>query len=119
MEFKERYGTINDSWSRVLIESDWNLKEFFEPSFMRSDAVLIESDWNLKYSSACFAGYGTAVLIESDWNLKQLLTLGLSSVSFRINRIRLEFKVQHDVAGLERRSVLIESDWNLKGNRKH
>ena len=32
----------------------------------------------------------------------------------RINRIRLEFKVQHDVAGLERRSVLIESDWNLK-----
>ena len=26
----------------------------------------------------------------------------------------MEFKVQHDVAGLERRSVLIESDWNLK-----
>ena len=39
----------------VLIESDWNLKVFFEPMIRTVRiAVLIESDWNLKSLSYDF-----------------------------------------------------------------
>ena len=33
---------------KVLIESDWNLKQIFNEKFTEEDLVLIESDWNLK-----------------------------------------------------------------------
>ena len=55
------------------------------------------------------------VLIESDWNLKQKALHCTSTQRVRINRIRLEFKVDElaKTYGCSR-SVLIESDWNLK-----
>ena len=34
--------------SRVLIESDWNLKKTAASDFESPEWVLIESDWNLK-----------------------------------------------------------------------
>ena len=34
---------------RVLIESDWNLKQTNETKRKGEKKVLIESDWNLKY----------------------------------------------------------------------
>ena len=36
---------------------------------------------------------------------------------YRINRIRLEFKVVHIALAEEAAVVLIESDWNLKMNK--
>ena len=76
---------------KVLIESDWNLKEIVLSTVSLSNNVLIESDWNLKWK---------AFRMKRTW-------LG-------INRIRLEFKAAcHD--GINTHEfVLIESDWNLK-----
>ena len=76
----------------VLIESDWNLKEGEESGNLGRKRVLIESDWNLK-----------------SYRLPQQLS------SLRINRIRLEFKVNSAVfPNATQLTVLIESDWNLK-----
>ena len=99
----------------VLIESDWNLKQFGggynppvpdrinrirlefkvscpEPMLVDWELVLIESDWNLKFSIWLSEFFFNPVLIESDWNLKQ----------------------QKDRGVLDTEVVLIESDWNLK-----
>ena len=40
------------------------------PKNMNSSRVLIESDWNLKYNDADVRSVHMDVLIESDWNLK-------------------------------------------------
>ena len=37
-----------------------------------TDKVLIESDWNLKENQQVTQKNDTGVLIESDWNLKQI-----------------------------------------------
>ena len=53
--------------------------------------VLIESDWNLKNAASTIPLRPFHVLIESDWNLKPN---GIRPVEqdAGINRIRLEFK---------------------------
>ena len=38
---------------------------------IQNTRVLIESDWNLKDDSLIFSDSADVVLIESDWNLKQ------------------------------------------------
>ena len=57
------------------------------------------------------------VLIESDWNLNVLISLRLHDPEgvYRINRIRLEFKVRVSEQSRQQKhhAVLIESDWNL------
>ena len=75
--------------------------------------VLIESDWNLKDKCCRHSGSKSRVLIESDWNLKFLIPVASSS-SVSINRIRLEFKGRPNLRRVTGRPVLIESDWNLK-----
>ena len=55
-----------------------------------------------------------SVLIESDWNLKQIKQLLCALFLNRINRIRLEFKVENGIPLSDNLTVLIESDWNLK-----
>ena len=76
--------------------------------------VLIESDWNLKEIRTAQDGLTIAVLIESDWNLK-IKTFKMQKTLIGINRIRLEFKVHaRRRQMLLRTRVLIESDWNLK-----
>ena len=98
----------------VLIESDWNLKTIETLQLLAAALVLIESDWNLKHSTRARAQGDTDVLIESDWNLK-LITAAICSASlYRINRIRLEFKVLSLLHIHPCCMVLIESDWNLK-----
>ena len=60
-------------------------------------------------------------LIESDWNLKTGKGIKRRMPIWRINRIRLEFKVD-DGEGYDTTTAsgLIESDWNLKNNKmKH
>ena len=54
------------------------------------------------------------VLIESDWNLKKRINYSDQIVRLRINRIRLEFKVNNARVQCGFCHVLIESDWNLK-----
>ena len=54
------------------------------------------------------------VLIESDWNLKKKSIKNKPLRMYRINRIRLEFKVYGAIKKEDRGPVLIESDWNLK-----
>ena len=54
------------------------------------------------------------VLIESDWNLKKFYYLVCPVEYDRINRIRLEFKVDVTSDNARMIVVLIESDWNLK-----
>ena len=55
------------------------------------------------------------VLIESDWNLKKKGDRITASLTFSINRIRLEFKAAPAVLSASANAVvLIESDWNLK-----
>ena len=49
LEFKERWVARSQGYVKVLIESDWNLKESEVLCFlMNCLSVLIESDWNLK-----------------------------------------------------------------------
>ena len=97
-----------------LIESDWNLKyvariksvasarinrirlEFKVPALKRKIIFfhgLIESDWNLKFVVTTRPSKSFVGLIESDWNLKYLITTTTDVLNIRINRIRLEFKV--------------------------
>ena len=98
--------------------------------------VLIESDWNLKWKYQDANGNWHMVLIESDWNLKQEGENAIQMALRRINRIRLEFKVNvsRRILGMDHginrirlefkvlrrfilmldNFVLIESDWNLK-----
>ena len=115
LEFKVDQVTVVTHPSEVLIESDWNLKEFVVrlgscgrnginrirlefkavPHFVIYGVhavVLIESDWNLKMVHLGMRLPENLVLIESDWNLKRTTTC--------------------DYCGSE--LVLIESDWNLK-----
>ena len=71
MEFKDRQGQYNNRMAgKVLIESDWNLKESAKGMVLKSKDVLIESDWNLKMTQVNRIRVIDAVLIESDWNLK-------------------------------------------------
>ena len=56
--------------TRVLIESDWNLKYGYEKVIDEIGPVLIESDWNLKDAGLQKEKGRRYVLIESDWNLK-------------------------------------------------
>ena len=55
---------------KVLIESDWNLKNVSRQLSLQYQFVLIESDWNLKYHHSGSQLIPVRVLIESDWNLK-------------------------------------------------
>ena len=48
MEFKDRRTLDLNYALKVLIESDWNLKEAYAMTPPVEEAVLIESDWNLK-----------------------------------------------------------------------
>ena len=70
MEFKVLRLTCYCRRTRVLIESDWNLKSGRRS--LRSGVywVLIESDWNLKVTAVAVTAVPVTVLIESDWNLK-------------------------------------------------
>ena len=94
MEFKgDDHFPIHSSYERVLIESDWNLKQITAFSCERCGSVLIESDWNLKYLNTAYK----------------------HTILHRINRIRLEFKVNGKSSKQKKaEKVLIESDWNLK-----
>ena len=76
--------------------------------------VLIESDWNLKHFESEIVAFIVIVLIESDWNLKCQSWHAVERKKKRINRIRLEFKVNVHVYRFVCIFVLIESDWNLK-----
>ena len=72
MEFKDHQQINTDTFPiRVLIESDWNLKQYTPEELKAVGEVLIESDWNLKLYQPFQATSNTSVLIESDWNLKQ------------------------------------------------
>ena len=67
----------------VIVENDLDL----------SALVLIESDWNLKVWFQTMVHWRFSVLIESDWNLKVTYSGADGVPSVCINRIRLEFKV--------------------------
>ena len=54
--------------------------------------VLIESDWNLKEEGSVRTCQINMVLIESDWNLKFTQRSNRLSKNICINRIILEFK---------------------------
>ena len=69
---------------------------------MDTSRVLIESDWNLKIMDVLFAYLGVVVLIESDWNLKRVDAIKLPADFACINRIRLEFK-ENDRAAADHR----------------
>ena len=88
---------INEEWANrhmmVLIESDWNLKSLPYLPHLMTEIVLIESDWNLKYKYNVADSTEDWILIESDWNLKVIETEEPPVVVASINRIRLEFKV--------------------------
>ena len=93
LEFKDNTTGFLARNPMVLIESDWNLKFRLCSRIFRKLLVLIESDWNLKVF--VITGNETTlkqVLIESDWNLKFIFFHVMLLPSFRINRIRLEFK---------------------------
>ena len=81
------------------------------------ESVLIESDWNLKKERRKTRSDTRSVLIESDWNLKKFYYLVCPVEYDRINRIRLEFKVDVTSDNARMIVVLIESDWNLKMNK--
>ena len=53
LEFKEKGVLHSKNLWRVLIESDWNLKQTWKDVFASRLNVLIESDWNLKFFIAC------------------------------------------------------------------
>ena len=97
LEFKADKWEDRIESVQVLIESDWNLKskEYAYPASLFS--VLIESDWNLKGKRKWKPLSWKAVLIESDWNLKYVWTTLQVLYIHSINRIRLEFKVNHPV----------------------
>ncbi len=103
----------------VLIESDWNLKEFgFEAQQVYISSInRIRLEFKEKWSHRS-EPLRYPVLIESDWNLKIYTTKHTASKSQSINRIRLEFKVVKHENTVYLLCVLIESDWNLKGIRK-
>ena len=118
--------------NRIRLE----FKGYDETQDMINHIVLIESDWNLKFHPNTEPVRSVPVLIESDWNLKNFWFLKSSDMIFRINRIRLEFKVVTHLKGVQGLvginrirlefkvfdiefiryvlRVLIESDWNLK-----
>ena len=77
---------------RVLIESDWNLKDPRGACAVSAELVLIESDWNLKWEDTKLKTSADTVLIESDWNLKRDIELSTIAGAGSINKIRLEFK---------------------------
>ena len=115
MEFKEApwpvYSVTGFRINRIRLE--FKVRQCI--SLLIPSRVLIESDWNLKDERIWVQGEGAAVLIESDWNLKKNLFCILKIVVPCINRIRLEFKViDIDIAATIIATVLIESDWNLK-----
>ena len=51
LEFKDLSHVAPSLQSRVLIESDWNLKQTRLDIVYNKVSVLIESDWNLKDAS--------------------------------------------------------------------
>ena len=116
MEFKdwEHLNALNSS--RVLIESDWNLKYVWTTLQVHYIHSINRIRLEFKVNKTVVNLFWTfLVLIESDWNLKQievLVKMGLTG----INRIRLEFKVSSTGSLRSGRRVLIESDWNLKVN---
>ena len=73
LEFKANPYALNNALIPVLIESDWNLKGTLQVIRKLRNTVLIESDWNLKFAYTCLVGCSV----------------------YRINRIRLEFKVDN------------------------
>ena len=76
----------------VLIESDWNLKEFKSISYALHMAVLIESDWNLKVVDMSNATAGLQGINKIRLEFKDLWYKQHRGCNDRINRIRLEFK---------------------------
>ena len=98
----------------ILIESKWNLKHIYKPSFFYFVFILIESKWNLKDAHLHCCNLDFFILIESKWNLKRYL---IGNDKFRA-KILIESKWNlKDKAleyGLIDRIILIESKWNLK-----
>ena len=76
--------------------------------------VLIESDWNLKTYTEPSADDMTFCINRIRLEFKVFKSAFVWSRSFSINRIRLEFKVRSMFFSFSAYSVLIESDWNLK-----
>ena len=76
--------------------------------------VLIESDWNLKEDSGTHSDFRLRRINRIRLEFKGNYLASFLKKQHSINRIRLEFKGQCRVQGFKRCLVLIESDWNLK-----
>ena len=82
--------SLNTGINRIRLEFKEDHSCFLATKTAR---VLIESDWNLKDSHSETHPNHRAVLIESDWNLKEAVKFkDLLPILTGINRIRLEFK---------------------------
>ena len=101
---------------RVLIESDWNLKDFVNQIVEEAIKVLIESDWNLKTIIALYACCKSYRINRIRLEFKATMARKSSPEISGINRIRLEFKGRLDAPDTAPDLVLIESDWNLKSS---
>ena len=76
--------------------------------------VLIESDWNLKDTKDCIIVVPAVSINRIRLEFKGKPQVNTSVASYSINRIRLEFKGFRHVVPVNMVLVLIESDWNLK-----
>ncbi len=81
--------------SGVDIETEWNLKYFFNDGSPKSAFVDIETEWNLK-AVAIFPAF----------------------LPIRRYRNRVEFKDRNKVCYVVGRIVDIETEWNLKEERR-
>ena len=61
---------IGGSEERVLIETQWNVKNNLYADASHADPVLIETQWNVKVYDPHLLCLPESVLIETQWNVK-------------------------------------------------
>ena len=93
LEFKDSYIGFTCFCESRINRIRLEFKDDHKQDGRKPLLVLIESDWNLKLDDLLETSEGILVLIESDWNLKYMEVFEYTRKGARINRIRLEFKV--------------------------